>query len=189
MRDTVQYTGEIPRGIVVVNNIKSRGRRLGLDIFLEARKHVPLDLVGMGWNEVGGQGEITHAELFRHVSRYRFFFNPIRYTSLGLAVCEAMMAGVPIIGLATTEMVTAVRNGENGYVETNPERLIAHMKRLLADKDEALSLSRGAQRIARERFAIQRFVADWCQVLHAVTNRPAPAGYEFESKEDLPCVF
>jgi NAD(P)-dependent dehydrogenase (short-subunit alcohol dehydrogenase family) len=28
---------------------------------------------------------------------------PVRYTSLGLAVCEAMMLGLPIIGLATTE--------------------------------------------------------------------------------------
>ena len=42
-------------------------------------------------------------------SHYRFFFNPIRYTSLGLAVCEAMMIGMPIIGLATTEMAAVDR--------------------------------------------------------------------------------
>ena len=31
--DGVRYTGELDRGIVVVNNIRSRGRRLGLDVF------------------------------------------------------------------------------------------------------------------------------------------------------------
>jgi glycosyltransferase involved in cell wall biosynthesis len=52
---------------------------------------------------------------------------------MGLAVCEAMMLGMPIVGLATTEMAVAVRNGVSGYVETDVHRLVAHMRRLLAD--------------------------------------------------------
>jgi len=48
----------------------------------------------------------------------------VRYTSLPLAVCEAMTIGMPIVGLATTELVSVIRNGHNGYVDTRIERLI-----------------------------------------------------------------
>src|SRR5690606_4327570 len=83
----VSYDGREPKGIVVVNHLARRGRRLGGDIYLRAREQVPLDLVGMGAEEMpGGLGEVQHARLPAFVSRYRFFFNPIRYTSLGLAV-------------------------------------------------------------------------------------------------------
>src|SRR5215204_5673734 len=117
--NNVAYTGELPRGLVVVNNLRTRGRRLGADIFEQVRQQVPLDLVGIGAGAMGGLGEVPPPDLPAFASRYRFFFNPIRYTSLGLAVCEAMMIGMPIIGLATTEMVTAVENGVSGYTDTN----------------------------------------------------------------------
>ncbi|MFX6149390.1 glycosyltransferase, partial [Acinetobacter baumannii] len=76
---------------------------------------VPLDLVGMGAEEAGGLGEVPNPELAAFIAHYRFFFNPIRYTSLGLAVVEAMMIGMPVVGMATTEMSTAIRNEYNGY--------------------------------------------------------------------------
>ena len=36
----IPYTGEIEKGIVVINNLPSRGRLIGLDIFNEVRKHI-----------------------------------------------------------------------------------------------------------------------------------------------------
>lgn len=166
-----RYTGELERGIVVVNNLVRRGRRLGLDVFERARAEVPLDLAGMGSTELGGMGDVPLANLHGGLGRYRFFFNPIRYTSLGLAVCEAMMIGLPIIGLATTEMSAAVQNGVNGFVDTDPDKLVAHMRRLLADPDEARALSEGARRTAAERFGIGRFAADWTRVFEQVAGR------------------
>jgi hypothetical protein len=41
------YRGDISRGIVVVNHLRQRGRRLGADLFERARTSIPLDLVGM----------------------------------------------------------------------------------------------------------------------------------------------
>ena len=117
--EDLRWTGELERGMVVVNGLQKRGRRLGLDVFEQVREQVPLDLAGMESAELGGLGAIPLLDLWAMETKYRFFFNPIRYTSLGLAVCEAMMLGMPIIGLATTEMVTAVQNGVNGYVDTN----------------------------------------------------------------------
>ncbi len=159
--EEVQYSGELARGIVVVNNLFKRGRRLGLDIFEQVRDRVPLDLIGINSEQVGGMGPLPHDEVWPFGARYRFFFNPIRYTSLGLAVCEAMMIGMPIVGLATTEMVTAVENGVSGYVDTNVDKLVDWMRELLANPAEARRLGEGARRTAKERFHIGRFIRDW----------------------------
>jgi glycosyltransferase involved in cell wall biosynthesis len=159
--DDAQYSGELPRGIVVVNNLVRRGRRLGADVFDRARRAVPLDLVGMGSAAAGGLGEVAPPELPRFEARYRFFFNPIRYTSLGLAVCEAMAVGLPVVALATTEMVSVVDNGVTGWASTDPEVLIDHMRRLVQDRDEAADLGSAAKQVAAARFGIERFARDW----------------------------
>ncbi|MDP8923179.1 MAG: glycosyltransferase family 4 protein [Chloroflexota bacterium] len=173
--EDVRYTGELERGIVVINHLARRGRRLGLDVFERARARVPLDLVGMGAEEAGGLGEVQHDDLPGFAARYRFFFNPIRYTSLGLAVCEAMMLGMPIVGLATTEMAATIENGVSGYVDTDVERLIERMHELLADPGEARRLGTGARRAARERFDIRRFADDWDRAFRLVMASPARA--------------
>jgi hypothetical protein len=170
MRDDVPYGGELARGIVVVNHLARRGRRLGADLYAAARERVPLDLVGMAAEEAGGMGEVRHDRLPGFTARYRFFFNPIRYTSLGLAVVEAMMIGLPVVAFATTEMATVVRNGETGYVDTSLDRLVAYMQRLLAAPAEARRLGIAARAYARERFGIERFVADWNAAFAAVAS-------------------
>jgi hypothetical protein len=170
--DAPHWTGETARAVTVVNNLWNRGRRLGPDVFERVTATVPVDLAGMdGGRHPTWLGDVPLAELHRRLPAYRVFFNPIRYTSLGLAVCEAMALGLPVVGLATTEMATAVQNGVNGYVETDPERLVAHLQRLLADPDEAAELSAGARALARERFGIDRFVRDWSEVLHTAAGR------------------
>jgi glycosyltransferase involved in cell wall biosynthesis len=165
-----RYTGELERGIVVINNIASRGRRLGFDLFQQAKTEVALDLIGMGSEGVGGLGEVLHSELPRFAARYRFLFNPIRYTSLALTVCEAMMVGMPVVALATTEYATAIEDGVSGYVDTSVARLVERMRDLLDDPADARRLGEGARRAARERFAIDRFVRDWNDALALVTS-------------------
>jgi glycosyltransferase involved in cell wall biosynthesis len=168
--DGVAYSGELARGLVVINHLAQRGRRLGGDIFARVREQVPLDLVGMGAEELGGIGEIEHAQLPAFAARYRFLFNPIRYTSMGLAVIEAMMIGMPVVGLATTEMATAIRNDVSGYVDTDVEKLVLRMRQLLEYPEQARRLGAGARRSARERFGIGRFVDDWNAALALVTG-------------------
>jgi glycosyltransferase involved in cell wall biosynthesis len=163
-----RYQGELARGLVIINHLARRGRRLGADLYQDARAQLPLDLVGMGSEELGGLREVAHAQLPAFASHYRFLFNPIRYTSLGLAVIEAMMVGLPVVALATTEMVTVIDNGESGFIDTNPALLHERMRELLRDPQLARQLGATARRRARERFGIARFAADWDALLRDV---------------------
>lgn len=158
---SVTYSGELARGLCIVNNLAQRGRRLGADLYQVASRSVPLDLIGMGSRELGGLGEIPYPDLAAFTARYRFLFNPIRYTSLGLSVCEAMMVGVPIVGLATTEMAVTIENGVSGFVYTDMPSCIRAMELLIADPGRARELGAGARRYAQQRFSIERFIADW----------------------------
>lgn len=161
------YTGELAKGIVVINNLPSRGRLLGADIFQQVQKQVPLDLVGMGTGN-WGLGEVLHPQLPAFQSRYRFFFNPIRYTSLGLAVCEAMMMGMPIVALATTEMTSVIDNGYSGFIDTDVDVLINRMQLLLEDPLLAYEIGQNARTEALKRFNILRFTDEWTQLFEEV---------------------
>lgn len=166
--DGLQYRGSLARGLTIVNHLARRGRRLGADIYAQAARAVPLDLVGMAAEEAGGLGEVRHDRLPGFACDYRLLFNPIRYTSLGLAVCEAMLLGLPIVGVATTEMARVVDNGVNGYAHTDVDWLIERMRELLADRVLAQRLGQGARAYAREHFAIERFARDWGRTFEEV---------------------
>lgn len=165
-----RWRGELDRGVVVVNNLRSRGRRLGLDVWETVRARVPLVLYGMDSLAVGGEGEIENRRLPEAMAAYRFFFHPIRYTSLGLALIEAMMVGLPVVGLATTELPTVIHDGRNGFVATDVETLVWRMQALLADPGLARQMGEAGRATALERFGIDRFVADWQRALRRVTQ-------------------
>ncbi len=169
--DDARYTGELARGVVVVNHLRQRGRRLGADVFDRLRNEVPLDLVGMETESFGGLGEVFPPDLPKFEAKYRFFFNPIRWTSLGLAIIEAMMVGLPVVGLATTELVTVVRNGESGFLDTDPLKLVEPMRALLADPGAARRMGERARQYALDRFGIDRFAREWEEVFAQVTGR------------------
>jgi len=167
----VHYTGELERGIVVINNLRSRGRRLGVDLFLRARATVPLDLIGMDAESLGGLGEVDPPALRAVEARYRFLFHPSRWSSLGLAVIEAMSIGMPVVALATTEMSTVLVDGETGFVDTDLGRLCANMRALLGDRAAAREMGERARKQAIERFGIGRFIADWDAAFNLVAGR------------------
>lgn len=171
--EQVAYTGELERGLVVINHLARRGRRLGRDIYEQVESKVPLHHVGMEAELVkGGLREIRHSQLSEFESRYRFLFNPIRYSSLALSVCEAMMVGLPVVALATTEMATVITNGISGYISNDVKELIGHMKELLGNLAQAKRLGEGARKTALERFNIHRFIRDWEETLAFVTGTP-----------------
>ena len=167
----IRWNGGLDRGIVVINDLATRGRRLGADLFVAARGDVPLDLVGMHSEALGGLGEVPRRDLPAFSSRYRFFFNPIRWTSLGLGLIEAMSIGMPIVAFATTEIPAVLRHRVSGLLATDLDPLVDGMRELLDDHELAGRLGAAAREIALERFSIERFARDWTRAFQDVTGR------------------
>ena len=150
----VRYQGALERGITVINGMQKRPRIAGYDIFLAMRERLPLDIAGIDSEVCGGLGDIPYRDLHRRMARYRFLFSPIRYTSLPLAVVEAMTIGMPVVALATTELPAVIDNGRNGYVSCDVEELIERMSFLLSHPDEARRLGENARATALDRFGL-----------------------------------
>lgn len=168
---TVRYRGQLARGVTVVNGMQRRPRIAGYDLFLQAKQTIPLDAVGMQTEELGGMGDVPYHSLHQRIADYRFLFSPMRYTSLPLAVIEAMMIGMPVVALATTELPSVIENGKSGYTSCNFDELLASMQNLLADPVEAQRLGAYAQAVARERFGLERFIRDWNMAFAQVVPR------------------
>jgi len=168
--DGVEWSGDVPRGVAVINHLAKRGRRLGADVFDAWRQSVPIDLYGMDAPASGGAGELTYTELMPTIAHHRFFAHPVRYTSLALAVCEAMMLGLPVVGLATTELPRVILESGGGFVDSELARLVDVSRELIRDRGRAAELGRRAHAYARERFAIERFAADWNDVFMEVAG-------------------
>jgi glycosyltransferase involved in cell wall biosynthesis len=106
-----------------------------------------------------------HAEL----ARRRVYVHPVRWTSLGLSLLEAMHLGMPVVGLATTEAVEAVP-AEAGVLSTRPERLWEAVRTYLHDEDAARLAGKAARAAALERYGLPRFLRDWDHLLGEVTR-------------------
>lgn len=166
----VAYSGQIPAGITVINGLRKRGRRMGADLFDWTRNRVPLDLIGMQSEEMGGLGEVPNLSVAAKMAQYRFFYTPIRYTSLGLALVEAMLLGMPVVGVAATELPTVIVNGVNGYVHHDKRLLVDVMQQLIADPELARRWGEAGRQTAMRRFGIDRFVQDWLNVIEEATE-------------------
>lgn len=158
---SAHYTGEIERGITVINGMQKRPRIAGYDIFQQVRERIPLDAAGMQTEELGGLGDVPYRDLHRLVAQYRFLFSPIRYTSLPLAVIEAMTLGMPVVALATTELPTVIEHGKSGFISCNVDELVTIMQELLRSPSLAREIGARARAIAQERFSLKRFTHDW----------------------------
>jgi hypothetical protein len=164
-----RYTGELPRAAVVINEARRRGRVTGTDLLPRFARAAPLDLLGIDAAALGGLGDVRFEELHDVIGRRRVYLHPVRWTSLGLSLLEAMHVGMPVVALATTEVVDAVPPAA-GCVSTNVDRLTAALRRLVADPDEARERGRAAREAALARYGLARFLADWNRVIAEVAG-------------------
>ena len=171
-----RYSGELPRAAVVINEARRRARVTGTDLLAGFSHAAPLDLFGMDAQSVAtGNGvraidDLPQALLHDEMARRRVYLHPIRWTSLGLSLLEAMHLGMPVVALGTTEVHEAVPAGA-GVVSTRVDQLADALRRLVADPDEAAERGRAARAAALARYGLARFLSDWDAVLGEVASR------------------
>jgi glycosyltransferase involved in cell wall biosynthesis len=164
-----RYTGELARAAVVVNEAARRRRVTGTDLLARFGATVPVDLFGMDAAALGGIEDLPQERLHDEMARRRVYLHPVRWTSLGLSLLEAMHLGMPVVALATTEVPAAVPP-EAGVVSNNMDELEAGLRRLAAEPEEARLLGKGAREAALARYGLGRFLADWDTLLAEVTS-------------------
>jgi glycosyltransferase involved in cell wall biosynthesis len=130
---------------------------------------VPIDVFGIDAESVGGIADVPQFRLHDEMARRRVYLHPLRWTSLGLSLIEAMHIGMPVVALATTEASEAVPPG-TGVISTNVDVLAAAAARYVADPDLARSDGRAARRYALERYSLDRFLDNWDELLQEVTS-------------------
>lgn len=164
-----RYTGGLPRVAVAINEARRRGRVTGTDLLPRFEAALPLDLFGMDAAALGGIENLPQERLHEEMARRRLYLHPIRWTSLGLSLLEAMHLGMPVVALAVTEVPEAVPP-EAGIVSTRVETLVDGARQLLADREEAVVRGKAAREAALERFGLSRFLRDWDALLEEVAR-------------------
>lgn len=173
-----RYSGELAAGAVVVNEPGRRGRIVGADLIPRLAEIGPIDVFGMQAEDfvreqhhqfpagpvAGFQNLLNQEEMFSQLARRRVYLHPMRWTSLGLSLIEAMQLAMPVVAVATTELVEAVPPGA-GVISTDVTRLGDAFRTYLNDPASARDSGRRAREEALSRYGLPRFLHDWDQLL------------------------
>ncbi len=168
------WTGERESFAVVVNEPVRRWRVAGTDLVIAlsaptpSGHGVPVDVYGMGMDALVAAAphlagrtaeDLPQREMHRELGRHRGYLHPYRWTSLGLALVEAMTAGCPVLALAATAAPESVPAAA-GALSNDPRVLAETAHRWLADPAEAAERGAAAREHALVRFGIDRFLTD-----------------------------
>lgn len=178
-----RYTGEEPSLASVVNEPVRRGRAVGTDLLLGLAADRPLDVYGMGMADLAkaaaaaGLGswrsrlhdDLPQDTLLEQLPRHRAYLHVCRWTSLGLSLIEAMLLGMPVLAVDTTEASAAVP-AAGGLVSCDIDALMRRADDWTHDLECARQAGLAGRRYALERYGLERFLADWELVLERATS-------------------
>ncbi|MGL4173662.1 MAG: glycosyltransferase [Actinomycetota bacterium] len=172
-----QWSGELPRLSMSVNEPIRRWRVAGMDLAARVASELPVDVYGQQIGSLAkresafatGQhvDDLPQHQLHREMARHRAYLHTYRWTSLGLSLIEAMMLGCPVLVLAATAAPEAVP-AEAGMVTTDIRRLTDAAHQLIKDPDAARAQGMAGRQHALRHFGIERFLTDWNSLLKEV---------------------
>jgi glycosyltransferase involved in cell wall biosynthesis len=119
------------------------------------------EIVSMpGWND----------DMPAVLSSLTLFVSAARSEPFGLAIVEAMAAGLPIVATSSEGALEIIEDGLTGKLvhADDPEALAQAIDDLLNDPPESSRLGRNAQLAARERYSLSRMASDTERVYREV---------------------
>jgi glycosyltransferase involved in cell wall biosynthesis len=180
-----RWTGERPHVAAVVNEPVRRWRVAGTDVLLDVARHVPVEVYGMKTDllaehlratgspvaaaSAGRLHDLSQHELHAALAGARAYLHPYRWTSLGLALLEAMAVGLPVLALPVTEHPVAVPP-EAGVLSADPDELVRVARRWIADPGEAAAHGKAAREHVLARYPLHRFLDRWSALLAEIAG-------------------
>lgn len=143
-------------------------------------RELDLESLGFGNDRLRISGDLPARQLHGQLARCRLYLHPLRWTSLGLALLEAMHLGMPVLALATTEAARAIPRGA-GLVSNDVGELQRFAKRLLDDPEDAYAMGIVAREAALERYGLGKFHRAWDELLAGLpVSRHTAASHDTE---------
>ncbi|HEV7419123.1 MAG TPA: glycosyltransferase [Mycobacterium sp.] len=171
------YTGEVAAAATMINEPVRRWRTVGADLLGPLSRHVPVDVWGIGSEElntpqhrrqcVTGRGDLPSRRLMSEVARRRVYLHTARWTSLGLSLLEAMFLGMPIVAVAST-MTPLVVPPEAGVVSADAPTLGRAAEAFCVDHGSAVAAGKAAREFATAHFGVDRFLTEWDRLIEEV---------------------
>jgi glycosyltransferase involved in cell wall biosynthesis len=160
-----------------------------LPLVRRVRPDARLVLVGAGGREAAlreraGRADLDGAVVFAGerdaaelLGSFDVFVQPSLYESQGMALLEAMAAGVPVVASEVGGVPDAVRPGETGLLvrPSDPAALAAAVLRLLERPGEAAAIAERARARVRSDFSSARMAADYARLYRDLLGRYNPA--------------
>ncbi len=159
-----RYTGELAAGVSMINEPVRRRRVTGADLLDALAEAAPVDLFGIGTEEVGGRGDVPAPALHDEIARRRVYLHTARWTSLGLSLLEAMHLAMPVVVFAATEAIEAVPP-DAGVLSTDVAVLARGFRELVHEPDFAALAGKNAREHALKKHGLDAFLSTWDHLL------------------------
>ena len=169
------YTGERAHLGFVINEPVRRWRVTGTDLLPRFSTAAPLEAYGMSIALLPEAtalddrrlilgGNLPTPRLHERLAGCRVYLHPLRWTSLGLSLLEAMHLAMPVVVLSTTEAPRAVPP-EAGAISADVDELVRAARYLIENPDDARSRGLVAREIALERYSLAKFLERWDELI------------------------
>ncbi|MUH00528.1 glycosyltransferase [Scytonema sp. UIC 10036] len=106
--------------------------------------------------------------------QFDIFAMPSRSEGFPLAIVEAMLAAIPVVGTRVGSIPEAVTDGETGLLvdKDDVEGLAAALRRLKEDCELRLKFGHRGQDIARRRFTVEHMVKSYERLWYELIEKP-----------------
>lgn len=172
VKDYGPHIGDVPSGLRIVNDIRSKRRTLWWDFHEEAFEGVPVALIGHNDDIPGVAPARNWENLQDELSHHRFFIHtadPQLEDGYNMATLEAMAAGLPVIGNA--HPTSPVEHGRSGFLSNDPAEIRKFASLLLENRELALRMGCYARESVARKFPPETFRAGMLDATEAAKRK------------------